>query len=89
MTKMTGVVSNESLTGIIERNGLDIALLIPKTIEQQKTYGERVKGGALEAFIGALYEIVGFEWTRTCILTILSEEIKQYDPATSYIGRFQ
>jgi ribonuclease-3 len=89
MTKMMGVVSNESLTGIIERNGFDVALLIPKTIGQQQTYGERVIGGALEAFIGALYEIVGFEGTRTCILTILSEEIKQYDPATNYIGRLQ
>jgi dsRNA-specific ribonuclease len=63
--------------------------VIPKTIGQQQTYGERVKGGALEAFIGALYEIVGFEGTRTCILNILSEEIKQYDPATNYIGRLQ
>jgi len=89
MTKMMGVVSNESLTGIIERNGFDVALLIPKTIGQQQTYGERVKGGGLEAFIGALYEIVGFEGTRTCILNILSEEIKQYDPATNYIGRLQ
>ena len=89
MTKMMGVVSNESLTGIIERNGFDVALLIPKTIGQQQTYGERVKGGALEAFIGALYEIVGFEGTRTCILNILSDEIDRYDPATNYIGRFQ
>ena len=89
MTKMMGVVSNESLTGIIERNGFDVALLIPKTIGQQQTYGERVKGGALEAFIGALYEIVGFEGTRTFVLNILSEEIKQYDPATNYIGRLQ
>lgn len=88
MTKMMGVVSNESLTGIIERNGFDVALLIPKTIGQQQTYGERVKGGALEAFIGALYEIVGFEGTRTFVLNILSEEIKQY-PATNYIGRLQ
>ena len=89
MTKMMGVVSNESLTGIIERNSYDVDLLIPKTIGQQQTYGERVKGGALEAFIGALYEIVGFEGTRTIILTILSDEIDRYDPATNYIGRLQ
>jgi dsRNA-specific ribonuclease len=63
MTKMMGVVSNESLTGIIDRNGIDVARLIPETIGQQQTYGERVKGGAFEAFIGALYEIVGFEGT--------------------------
>jgi ribonuclease-3 len=89
MTKMMGVVSNESLTGIIDRNGIDVARLIPETIGQQQTYGERVKGGAFEAFIGALYEIVGFEGTRTFILNILSKEIEQYDPATNYIGRLQ
>lgn len=89
MTKMMGVVSNESLTGIIERNGFDVALLIPEIIGQQQTYSERVKGGGLEAFIGALYEIVGFEGTRTCILNILSDEIDRYDSATNYIGRLQ
>ena len=89
MTKMMGVVSNESLTGIIERNGFDIALLIPETIGQQQTYGERVIGAAFEAFIGALFEIAGFEVTRTTILNILSAEIERYDPATNYIGRLQ
>jgi len=53
MTKLMGVVSNESLTGILERKDFSIALLIPKSIGQQQTYGETVKGGALEAFIGA------------------------------------
>ena len=89
MTKMMGVVSNESLTGIIERNGFNVAQLIPETIGQQQTYGDRVKGGALEAFIGALYEIVGFERTRTFIFNILSDEIERYDPATNFIGRLQ
>jgi ribonuclease-3 len=89
MTKRMGVVSNESLTGIIERKGFDIALVIPKTIEQQQTYGERVKGGALEAFIGALYEIVGFEGTRTFVLNILSEEIYRYDPNQNAKGILQ
>jgi dsRNA-specific ribonuclease len=87
MTRMMGVVSNESLSGMIECQGIDIALLIPESIGQQQTYGERVKGGALEAFFGTLYEIVGFEVTRTVILSILSEEIEKYDPATNYIGR--
>lgn len=89
MTKKMGVVSNESLTGIIDRNGIDIALLIPESIGQQQTYGERVKGGALEAFIGALYEILGFTWTRRFTLTILAEEIERYDPAKNSIGNLQ
>lgn len=89
MTKMMGVVSNESLAGIIESKDIDIGLLIPETIGQQQTYGEKIKGGAFEAFIGALFEIVGFEVTRTFVLTILSGDIKRYDPATNYIGRLQ
>lgn len=89
MTKMMGVVSNESLTGIIERNDFDIALLIPETIGRQQTYGERVKGGALEAFIGALYEIVGSEVTHTFVLNFLSVEIEQYDPTQNAKGILQ
>ncbi len=89
MTKKMGVVSNESLTGIIERRGFEIDLLIPCAIGLQQTYGERIKGGALEALIGALYEIFGFMWTRTFVLTILSEEIERYDPAKNFIGSLQ
>jgi ribonuclease-3 len=89
MTKMMGVVSNDSLTGIIERNDFNIALLIPETIGRQQTYGERIKGGALEAFIGAVYVNAGFEDTCPLIRNLLSEEIKRYDPATNYIGRLQ
>jgi ribonuclease-3 len=89
MTKRMGAVSNEMLTGIIERKGIDISRLIPETIGQQKTYGERVKGGALEAFFGSLYEVVGFEETRTFILTFLSDEIDRYNPATNFIGSLQ
>ena len=89
MTKKMGVVSNESLTGIIDRNGIDIALLIRESIGKQQTYGERVKGGALEAFIGALYEIVGFDVTCTVVLNILSEEIERYDPNLNAKGILQ
>ena len=89
MTKMMGVVSNESLTGIIERKGYDVALLLPKAIGRQQTYGDRVKGGALEGLIGAMYEGIGFEGTRVFILTFLEKEIEGYDPATNYIGRLQ
>jgi ribonuclease-3 len=89
MTKMMGVVSNESLTGIIERKDFDISLLIPETIGRQQTYGERIKGGALEAFIGAVYVNAGFEAACSLIHNLLSEEIERYNPATNYIGRLQ
>ncbi len=80
LTKRMGVVSNESLAEIIERRGFDVSRLIPDSIGRQKTYGERVKGGALEAFIGALYEIAGFEGTKKCVLILLSEDIEHYNP---------
>jgi ribonuclease-3 len=89
LTKRTGVVSNESLAEIIERRGFDVSRLIPDSIGRQKTYGERVKGGALEAFIGALYEIAGFEGTKKCVLILLSEDIEHYDPEKNYIGLLQ
>lgn len=89
MTKKMGVVSNESLAGIVERNGIDVARLIPGAMSQQQTYGEAVKGGALEALIGALYSSAGFEASRTFILSFLADEIDRYDPATNYIGRLQ
>ncbi|MFA5347823.1 MAG: hypothetical protein WC294_06780 [Methanoregula sp.] len=86
---MMGVVSIESLAGIIEGSGIDIGLLIPETIGQQQTYGDRVKGGALEVFIGALYEKIVFEGTCRVILTQLSGKIERYNPETNYIGRLQ
>ncbi len=89
LTKRMGVVSNESLAEIIARRDWDVSRLIPDAIGQQKTYGERVKGGALEAFIGALYGIAGFEVTQKFVLSLLSEEIKHFDPANNYIGLLQ
>ena len=44
LTKRMGVVSNESLAEIINRRDWDVSRLIPDSIGQQKTYGERVKG---------------------------------------------
>jgi ribonuclease-3 len=84
-----GVVSNESLAEIITHRDWDISRLMPDSIGQQKTYGERVKGGALEAFIGGLYWIAGFEETQKFVLSLLSEEIEYFDPANNYIGVLQ
>lgn len=89
LTKRMGVVSNESLAEIINRRDWDVSRLIPDSIGQQKTYGERVKGGALEAFIGALYGIAGFVVTQKFVLSLMSEEIEHFDPANNYIGLLQ
>ena len=68
---------------------MGVSPLIPDAIGQQKTSGEQVKGGALEAFIGALYGIAGFEVTQKFVLSLLSEEIEHFDPANNYIGLLQ
>ncbi len=89
MTQKMGVVSNESLTAIAERRGIDIPGIVPASIGQQQAYGDTVKGGAIEACVGALYFFAGFEAVRIFIREFLSGEIERYDPATNYIGRLQ
>ena len=63
MTKiLSGVVSNRALDALTRQNDMKaFTRLIPKSIGEQNTYGERITGGAFEAFIGALYCEVGFD----------------------------
>lgn len=89
MTQKMGVVSNESLATIAERRGIDVSRLVPASIGQQQAYGDAVRGGAMEACIGAMYFFTGFDTSRTFIRELLAGEIERYDPATNYIGRLQ
>lgn len=89
MTQKMGVVSNKSLAAIAKRRGIDVDLLIPAVIGQQQTYGDAVRGGAIEACIGAIYTSIGFEETLTFIREFLAGEIDRYDPSANYIGRLQ
>ena len=49
MTRKMGVVANESLAAIAEHKGVDVALLVPAAIGQQRAYGDAIRGGAIEA----------------------------------------
>jgi ribonuclease-3 len=89
MTQKMGVISNESLALIAERRGIDIDGIVPAAIGQQQVYGDAVKGGAVEACIGAIYASAGFEATRTFVREILGGEIGRYDPSANYVGRLQ
>ncbi|MDD1702154.1 MAG: putative dsRNA-binding protein [Methanoregula sp.] len=89
MTKKMGVVSNESLTGIAERCGIDVSCLVPQAIGRQQTYGDAVKGGAVEACIGAMYAHAGFAATRVFVLRLMAGETDRYDPSENFIGRLQ
>jgi dsRNA-specific ribonuclease len=89
MTQKMGVVSNESLAAIAERRGIDIPLLVPAAIGQQQTYGDKIRGGAIEACIGAIYIPADFEATRAFVREFLEGEIDRYDPSANFIGRLQ
>lgn len=89
MTRKMGVVSNESLAGIAHRAGIDTSVLIPAEIRQQQTYGDAVRGGAIEACIGAMYVHAGFSATRHFVLRLMADETERYDPDENYIGKLQ
>jgi ribonuclease-3 len=91
MTKiLSAIVSNRALDTFLSRVSPKIVFrLIPLVIGQQNTYGERITGGAFEAFIGALYCEVGFDDVAFFISTILNDAPNQYDPGENAIGLLQ
>jgi len=91
MTKiLSAVVSNRALDALLRQiSPAIVSRLIPPVIGQQNTYGERITGGAFEAFIGALYCEVGFDDVAFFISTILRDAPGQYDPGENAIGLLQ
>jgi ribonuclease III len=91
MTRILGnVVSNRALD--ILTKTFDTAVfsrLIPASVGDQDTYGERITGGAFEAFIGALYCEVGLDDVSYFVMTILSDAISVSDPDGNAIGVLQ
>lgn len=88
MTKiLSWAVSNRSLDTLISRRTQGaIEQLIPLAIGGQNTYGERVRCGALEALIGALYCEVGFDEVAVLINNLFFDCLKNYQPDTNAIG---
>jgi len=80
MTRILGaVVSNRALDALVKQCGEKIfTLLIPGVIGEQKAYGERITGGAFEAFIGALYCELGLDDVAFFINAILRESLSRY-----------
>jgi ribonuclease III len=89
MTRKMGVVANESLAAIAGRKCVDTALLIPAAIGQQHAYGDAIRGGAIEACIGAISDCAGFSAALSVARDFLAGEIEAYDPSANYIGRLQ
>jgi ribonuclease III len=87
---LSHVVSNRALDSLSKT--LDPAVfsrLIPASVGGQETYGERITGGAFEAFIGALYCEVGLDDVSYFVMTILSDAISSSDPDRNAIGKLQ
>jgi ribonuclease-3 len=91
MTRMLGgMVSNRSLDLLVRKHGeTTFTLLIPAVIGEQKTYGERITGGAFEAFVGALYCEIGLDDVAYFVNTMMRESLDRYDPDENAIGILQ
>jgi ribonuclease-3 len=93
MTKiLSGAVSNRALDALTRQPGKDrkeaFTRLIPREISENP-YGERITGGAFEAFIGALYCEVGLDDVAYFVNTIMGDVIAAYDPDGNAIGALQ
>jgi ribonuclease III len=91
MTRMLGsVVSNRALDLLSKKYDNEVFLrLIPPSIGQQQTFGVKITGGAIEAFIGALYCEVGLDDVTFFVNAILRETLDSYDPRSNVIGVLQ
>ena len=89
MTEILGtVVSNKSLDALA-RDHDAVTLLIPCAIGEQNCYGERITGGAFEAFIGALYCEVGLDDVAYFVNEVLAGPLANYNPRHNAIGILQ
>ena len=87
---LSHVVSNRALDLLTKT--FDTAVfsrLIPAAVGEQETFGERITGGAFEAFIGALYCEVGLDDVSYFVMTILADSIGSSDPDRNAIGMLQ
>ena len=91
MTRVLGsVVSNRALDLLSKKYDHEIfSRLIPSSIGEQETYGERITGGAFEALIGALYCEVGLDDVTFFVTAIMKDLIDEYNPRGNAIGLLQ
>jgi ribonuclease III len=91
MTKiLSGVVSNRALDVLTRQHEKKaFTRLIPRSIGEQNTYGEKITGGAFEAFIGALYCEVGLDDVAFFVNAIMEDALKSYNPNQNAKGILQ
>jgi ribonuclease-3 len=91
MTKiLSSVVSNRALDVLTRQHEKQaFTRLIPKSIGEQNTYGEKITGGAFEAFIGALYCEVGLDDVVFFVNAIMEGALNSYNPNQNAKGILQ
>jgi len=91
MTKiLSSIVSNRALDALTRRHEEQaFTRLIPKSIGEQGTYGEKITGGAFEAFIGALYCEVGLDDVAFFVNAIMEDAFNNYNPGQNAKGILQ
>jgi ribonuclease III len=87
---LSSVVSNQALDALSRSYDQRVfTRLIPESIGEQETYGERITGGAFEAFIGALYCEVGLDDVTFFVLAVMKDLIDASNPLDNAIGLLQ
>ncbi|MFA4877600.1 MAG: ribonuclease III domain-containing protein [Methanoregula sp.] len=87
---LASVVSNRALDLLSRQHEKTVfARLIPLAIGEQNTYGERITGGAFEAFIGALYCEVGLDDVAYFVNAIMRRALDTANPNENVIGILQ
>ncbi|MFA6225633.1 MAG: ribonuclease III domain-containing protein [Methanoregula sp.] len=87
---LSSVVSNRALDALTRQRGAQaFTRLIPKSIGEQNTYGERITGGAFEAFVGALYCEVGLDDMIYFVNAIMEDALNSYNPGQNAKGILQ
>jgi len=87
---LSKVVSNKALDELAKTFDPAVFMrLIPASIGEQETYGERITGGAFEAFIGALYCEAGLDDVSFFVMTLLADAISTADTGGNAIGLLQ
>ncbi len=87
---LNSVVSNRALDLLSKQHEKKVfTRLIPLAIGEQNTYGERITGGAFEAFIGALYCEVGLDDVTYFVNAIMKRALETCNPHENVIGILQ
>lgn len=87
--RLSSLVSNRALDALTQPHQKTFTCLIPAVIGEQNAYGERITGGAFEAFVGALYCEVGLDDVAYFVTTLMGEAPGKFNPEENAIGQLQ